>query len=62
MQPFHELKSLLERREKRIDQRVPVRVWGMDKQKKAFVQGTTTLDISSMGARIDNGSAQFFDD
>jgi hypothetical protein len=54
MQPFNELKSLLERREKRIEQRVPVRVWGMDNQKKAFVQPTTTLDVSSMGARIDN--------
>ncbi len=54
MQPFSELKTLLERREKRIEQRVPVRVWGMDNQKKAFVQSTTTLDISEMGVRIDN--------
>ena len=54
MQPFHELKNLLSRREKRLEQRVPVRVWGMDNQKKAFVQSTTTLDVSEMGARIDN--------
>src|SRR5438270_4247766 len=54
MQPFSELKNLLSRREKRLEQRVPVRVWGMDNQKKAFVQSTTTLDISEMGARIDD--------
>ena len=54
MQPFNELKSLLTRREKRLEQRVAVRVWGMDNQKKAFVQSTTTIDVSEMGARIDN--------
>ncbi len=54
MQPFEELKRLLARREERIPQRVPVCVWGMDNQKKAFVQITTTLDVSEMGARLDN--------
>ena len=54
MQHFNELKSMLERREIRIEQRIPVRVWGMDNQKKAFVLSTATLDISEMGARIDN--------
>ena len=54
MQHFNELKSLLERREQRIEQRTPVRVWGMDNQKKAFVLSTATLDVSEMGARLDN--------
>ena len=40
------------RREERIPVQLPVRVWGMDANKKPFIQTATTADVTRTGARI----------
>ena len=40
------------RRQRRVRNVIPVRIWGMDSMGKAFIELAHTLDISQMGVRI----------
>jgi hypothetical protein len=40
------------RREERIPVQLPVRIWGMDANKKPFIQSASTADVTRSGARI----------
>jgi hypothetical protein len=40
------------RREARIPVQLPVRIWGMDANKKPFIQSASTADVTRSGARI----------
>src|SRR4051812_35114031 len=40
------------RREQRVPLELPVRIWGMDANKKPFLLNTQTNDITRLGARI----------
>lgn len=42
------------RREERVGIRLPVRVWGMDKAGKPFMQTTHAIDVTRLGGRLNN--------